>query len=577
MQIQYSLLPETFKLFDNVTEIPISSYIPTACAKNSTAAFQVAVTADESYVLNLSYGAYFSQHTPQAILRMETQCVFSTRVYMTDQFSAENGISYADALLTTPTREYASKQIATVYVEVEIPKDAAPGTYTCEIRFYTTKMFADEQCVGSLSASFTVYNYTMPDPSAYKLHLDIWQHSSNIARQHEVVPFSDAHFTVLESYLRSLGALGQKTVTLVVSEVPWNGQYCFSDQSISANLFEHSIIRTTKTHNGHFEYDYSAMQRYIDLCAKYGIDRELSVYGLMSICVDEKNGFGHLASDYPDAIRIRYFDESDHCYRYMRTAAEIDAYIAALAQYFIHTGQISRVRIVADEPADTARYRNSLNHLRMIAPAFQFKAALNHAEFAEAFREELSDFAPSIRRLFVQYDLFQKLRITMPHKRFLFYFCNGPAFPNNLLHSELWESWLLGILASYANMDGLLRWSYTAWPDHPRENIRFRDKEWPTGTLSFVYPGANGEVLLSLRYKSMHFAVELYELLETAKQRGFVAEVQKAYARVLFEPNAQLYFTETGNPIEQYCSKDLNDYVALKRDLLTLLSTESNK
>ena len=62
--------------------------------------------------------------------------------------------------------------------------------------------------------------------------------------------WSDAHFTVLENYAKSLGELGQKAVTLVVSDVPWAGQDCRDEYRMAANLFEYSIIPVTKTSAG---------------------------------------------------------------------------------------------------------------------------------------------------------------------------------------------------------------------------------------------------------------------------------------------------------------------------------------
>lgn len=40
--------------------------------------------------------------------------------------------------------------------------------------------------------------------------LDLWQHNANIARMHEVERYSDEHMAVLEHYVQSLAALGQK-------------------------------------------------------------------------------------------------------------------------------------------------------------------------------------------------------------------------------------------------------------------------------------------------------------------------------------------------------------------------------
>ncbi len=61
---------------------------------------------------------------------------------------------------------------------------------------------------------------------------------------------------------------------ICAGEIPWGGQHCAADMEHFANLFEYSIIGITKQRGGSFTYDFSAMQRYIDLCADAEQERE---------------------------------------------------------------------------------------------------------------------------------------------------------------------------------------------------------------------------------------------------------------------------------------------------------------
>ncbi|MBR4185341.1 MAG: DUF4091 domain-containing protein, partial [Clostridia bacterium] len=440
---------------------------------------------------------------------------------------AEDGLRHADALLASPVLEIKAGEIRTVYAELRVPADAVPGEHGFTAHFYTHRMLDAETEAGSFSGAVEVSNYVLHDVRENKFHLDLWQHPSNLARKAETPLWSDAHFAVIERYLKSLGELGQKAVTIIASDAPWSGQGCGVVPE-DANMFEYGIIQAKKTRDGRIECDFRAMQRYIDTAAKYGIDREISVYGLCNVW--SQCGFTQPAEDYPDGVRIRYLDEADGCYRYMTSAEDIKAYIVNLEQYFLATGQMDRVRLSADEPGDIGHYRTILGLIHEIAPAFKFKACINHSEFIGEFGEEVYDFAPYIGGMTAEYQVLKRYQATMPGKRFLYYICCGPAFPNTFITSPLIESEYMPVLASAAGFDGMLRWSYNIWPDRPREDSRYRD--WRTGDTHLVYPQADGSPLLTLRWKEFRRGIELYEILEELKAKDSEAAAE-AYAMVM--------------------------------------------
>ena len=171
------------------------------------------------------------------------------------------------------------------------------------------------------------------------------------------------------------------------------------------------------------------MQRYIEMCFKYGIDQEIEVFGLVNIWTSPEDGYGSVADDYPDAIRIRYFDTTDGCYKYMKSAEEIKCYIKALEQFFIENKWIDRVRIVADEPSDVKLYRERLNLLKETAPSFKYKTAINHAEFIAEFKDEIHDFVPILPCVCDEWELLKQLKDSI-RGRLMWYVCCWPPIPN---------------------------------------------------------------------------------------------------------------------------------------------------
>ena len=577
MNIRFGLRPENYKLttgnfwtFDPASVDTFGTSIAVSAGRGDWAAIQAVITCDEDYVLNVGDAAWFSQKGELPVLRLaaKTNAPIAVGLNILDMHADDDRLYKADAILTNPVLELPRGEVRAVWCELSVPADTAPGIYTVALSLYQGSMLNAETKIADAEITLEVLDYTMPVPSEHKFHLDLWQHCSNIARKHETPLWSDAHFAVLEQYVRSLGELGQKAVTLIVSEIPWSGQSCYDEYRMAANLFEYSIIPVTRHTDGTFAYDYSKMQRYIDLCKKYGIDREISLYGLANIWGSSDRGFNKPAPDYPDGIRLRYLDETDGAYKYMSSAADIDAYISALEQYFITTGQMEKVRLAADEPGDIEAYRASLSHLMQIAPSFKCKAAINHAEFVEAFKDEVYDFVPYIGSLSSEYDKLCKYKRTMQGKRFLWYVCCGPEFPNTFVGSNLVESWFIGVLTSYAGLDGFLRWDYTVWNDDPRKDIRYGT--FRAGDTNFVYPAANGAPLLTLRYKALKRGIQLYELLERLREKD-PAALDEAYAFVVRERDIRQYYA-TYHSLEDMCSTNPDDYTAMKKFIIGKLN-----
>ncbi|MBQ3860433.1 MAG: DUF4091 domain-containing protein [Clostridia bacterium] len=525
--------------------------------KNSSAAFQIAVRADEDCILNVGTEPYFSQRGQKPTVRIALDSDLTGTLNILDLTLTETGLRYADALLSSPILELKAGEVRTVYAELRVPPDADPGNHSFTVSFYTHRMLEAETKAGSFSGTVEVSDYVLHDVKENKFHLDLWQHPSNLARKAETPLWSDAHFAVIERYLKSLGELGQKAVTIIASDAPWSGQGC-GVATEDANMFEYGIIQAKKTRDGRIECDFRAMQRYIDTAAKYGIDREISVYGLCNVW--SQCGFTHPAEDYPDGVRIRYLDEADGCYRYMTSAEDIKAYIVNLEQYFLATGQMDRVRLSADEPGDIGHYRTILGLLHEIAPAFKFKACINHSEFIGEFGEEVYDFAPYIGGMTAEYQVLKRYQATMPGKRFLYYICCGPAFPNTFITSPLIESEYMPVLASAAGFDGMLRWSYNIWPDRPREDSRYRD--WRTGDTHLVYPQADGSPLLTLRWKEFRRGIELHEILEELKAKDPEAAAE-AYAMVMKTADIEAV-GKAASPEEMYVS-DIEAYDGMEK------------
>ncbi|MGQ7888695.1 DUF4091 domain-containing protein [Paenibacillus sp. WC2504] len=539
-------------------------HLELACCTNDSAAFQALVSSDqEDLLVTRSEDALLWKGGPIQIVRIkvETDAPCQVDIRLIGLIEGDSRVMISDVLLDEPFQYVRKRQIQPIWVELHADESAAAGQYEGKIKFYTHTMFEDEVLASELTFCLTIREQALPKPQDYSFYLDLWQHNCNIARKYDVSYWSDEHFMILDSFLHSLAQLGQKALTLVVSEEPWSGQRSFIDAEPS-DLNEYSIIPVVRKKDGHFDYDFSRLDRYVELGEKHGIDRELEVFGLINIWQHDDEGYGKVVEDYPDAIRVRYFDEAAGTYQYIRQIGDLQAYIVALEQHFIAKGWIDRVRVVADEPADIALFEESLACLRDMAPSLKYKAAINHTEFLRKNIEGILDYVPVLDCAAEEFEQLAQLREDAKGT-FAYYVCCSPEKPNTFLGSPSIESRVIPWLVEKLKLDGFLRWNYTVWPDKPLENLSYRPLIWKAGDTNFVYPGKSGKPLLSLRYKWLQRGIRDYEYMQLLKRNGKEAFVEEMLQHVFRFEHPRELAPSSGKKAEQLYSFKVDDYERL--------------
>lgn len=461
-----------------------------------------------------------------------------------------------------------------VYVRLRVPVDAEPGVHEGEVRVFAQYGFEDEAPAWEGTLHLEVADVALPDARDWSFHLDLWQHCTSIARYHGVPLWSAAHFALIDRYYASLAQLGQKAVTVVAAELPWSGQRCFRERTYPSYLFEHAVVDVVRDAEGALHFDFTRLDRLLELAAKHGIDEEIEVFGLLNIWVDEAFGFGKIAPDAPDAIRVRCLDEPTGRITYLRTADELRAFIRALHSHFAALGVLERVRIAADEPRDLDAFNARLAFVREAAPGFTYKVAINHFDFLEEAPPEMRDAVP-ILPLACKDPALTQQRTAELHARggkMLWYVCCRPPIPNTFVESPLVEGELHGWLTFYLKLDGFLRWNFCLWPARPWERVSWRTPGWRAGDMYFVLPGKDGAPVETLRYEALRAAVQDYELLKLAERtlpaRTAQAAFDAAFARILRTEDIADFADVAEVAPETLYSLDPADYRAARRIVL---------
>lgn len=567
MDTIFSLENESFKLkieSDNTAHnfVPKTRKIELTACKNSNAAFQMVLQSNMPTAVNLGQQGWFSELEDTYNIRLEHKgdldCLMNHIGIMKD----DKGAQFADIILSQQVVQIKADMPHSVYIEIAVPDNTSAGKYCGCINVYSSRLFDDEELIGTAKYTLTVYDVCLPDAKDGSFYLDLWQHNSNIARKAEVELWSDKHFEIIAQYVKTLADLGQKAITAVVSEIPWCGQRCFLDKETPSNLFEYSMIKVTKGENDGFCYDFSVLDRYIRLCMQNGIDSEIEVFGLLNNWRSVSDGYYNF-TNYCDIIRVRYRD-SDGTYKFMRKAKDIEDYIKAVYNHFIEMGWIDIVRIAADEPWELEEFKINFERLCKLAPRFKYKVAIGKYEFYDNFKTKISDFAPSMCCFLNENPEFMGALKEDKESRFLWYVCCSPDAPNTYLRSGSLEARYISVLTHYFGLKGLLRWNYTVWPSEPRKDIRYA--MFPAGDTNFVYPAGDMSPLLTLRYKALKRGIEDFLLLEMLKDTESTAAINAAYDTVITNRDFDGFFDNVINliPFDKISTAKYSDWEKMR-------------
>lgn len=569
MSVFYSVMPETFKLIvDRKEGISHngnfeSTHANVFACRNSFGAFQILVQGTKHLCLCLNDDPWFSEYPEAQVVYLRHKGQLKPILNHIAIHKGDDEREYADRLmrdLVTTTQPGVPQG---VFVRFEIGEDTEHGMYEGQFDLVYQHLFDEEKVIGTITYRLEVSEYALPAKKDRSFEVDLWQLNSTISRYAGIPHWSQEHFALLEKYMEPLAELGQTNITVIASQIPWSGQRCFLEP-VKANMFQYSMIPVEKTEHG-FVYDYSIMDRYIEMCFRHGIDRKIEVFGLIGNWNSPEHGYGNF-TEMPDAIRIRYKD-TDGCYRYMKTREDIAHYIRSLQDHFIEKGWIDKVRVIADEPWYYDVLRNTIETIKEIAPAFKYKAAFYERKFFDAFKDLISDFCIVIHGLPLAFEEWKQTYREDKDHCFTMYVCCNPDLPNIFLHSDLLETRYLPVLAQSLGMTGFLRWNYNIWPSDPRREIRY--PKWQAGDTNMVYPAADATPEKTLRIVTLRRGAEDYELLHALEQKGLNDIREKLFAKVLSNPDVTQFYDKDGKTIvtfKQISAATQEDYDMFRKE-----------
>ena len=398
---------------------------------------------------------------------------YFVRYVLADTYSSRQDTSLvADRLDPVETLDVEANTVQPIWLDIHVPADAKPGIYRGTIT----------AARATLPFVLQVSDRTLPAPSEWAFHLDLWQNPDAVARYYDVPLWSQQHFDLMRPMMEQLAAAGQKVITCSIISHPWNGQ--------TFDPFE-SMIAKMKQTDGTWRYDYGVFDRWVEFMMSCGITKQIDCYTLVP---------WHYRFDYYDCATnsVKYLDCKPGEQKYHDF---IVPFLKDFSRHLRQKGWFKYTHIAMDE-RPTDQMEAAWRTIQDADPEFKIEGAANYNVDSEA-----ADRVDDISVIF-QYNLLSKealARRTAKGQKITFYTCCGPERPNTFTFSPPAESAYLGWHALACGYDGYLRWAYNSWNSDPCKDTRF-GSGWASGDCFLVYPGGS-----SIRFERLVEGIQAYE------------------------------------------------------------------
>lgn len=425
---------------------------------------------------------------------------FFVRYTLADQFlpTREKAVLMADMLDNLPRFDIAAKTTRPVWVTLDIPEDAAAGTYKSTL---TVRHAGWGKA--KLPIEVEVVKHVLPAAKEWSYHLDLWQHPTAIARAEGLELWSDEHLEAGKRQMALLADAGQKVITTTLNKDPWNHQ-CY-------DAYE-DMIRWTLRKDGSWSYDYTNFDRWVEMMLTTGINKMINCYSMV-----------------PWNCELHYIDEAKG--EMVTVKAEPgkpifndmwSPFLKDFKQHLQQKGWLSITNIAMDERSPE-QMDAAAKLLQECAPELGFALADNHNSYKRYTK--MNDVCAALRRQLVDHE--DILMRRAKNQNTTFYVCCGPYFPNTFTWSQPYEAEMLGWLNVTYDYDGMLRWAYNSWPSDPQMDSRFGS--WPAGDTYLTYPQCRS----SLRFERLIDGIESAEKVRRLRAAGVdISEVEAMLTKI---------------------------------------------
>lgn len=394
----------------------------------------------------------------------------------------------------TPALTLPARSAQGGWITVSVPRQAPAGRYTG-----TVTVKAGGATLGKLKLNLLVKDRTLPPPSEWAFHLDLWQNPYAVSRYYGVEPFSREHFDLMRPLMKLYADAGGKVITASITHKPWNGQ--------TYDAFE-SMVTWLKKADGTWYFDYTVFDRWVEFMMSLGVRKQINCYSMV-----------------PWRLSFQYFDQAGNSFKFLEAKPGEAAYetfwmtmLQDFARHLKAKGWFDITHIAMDERP----MKDMLETLKVIRKADKdFKISLAgtyHKELAD----ELDDYCVTIAERFAPQEIEARRRAG---KTTTYYTSCSEPRPNTFTFSAPAEAEWLAWHSAKENLDGYLRWALNSWVEHPLQDSRFTT--WAAGDTYLIYPGARPSVRMERLREGIQAFEKIRILREEFEAKGHEQSLKK--------------------------------------------------
>lgn len=430
----------------------------------------------------------------------------------------ENGQLTPDPLAVKPSVDLKANQAQGVWCDISVPTETPAGVYRGEV----TVARAGAQ-VGSFTLSLNVLPFAFPSVSNDHFYLNILMDPGSIARMHDVARWSEAHWALLDAYVKDWANHSQDAITVFFIEDPWEGDTGFP----VAGVVDWKLAGAwSDLKDPQFSFDYAHFDRFVEMCLRAGIRRNLQAWSPVNM-------------PHHDYAVIHYRDTSVNQPRTLKVNAGTPEYERVWSQFaksfeqHLHEKRWLEITTVGLDEISTVNLDKIVPVFRKVAP--NLKLMVSGGDEAGKYQEFSPEMAFHFGYIKSEVPLPDTAERRKHGKRTLIYTANTPYRPNTFLFSEPLESRMIPWLIWKYDFDGYIRWAWNFWLPGFRDQPRYK---WHSGDMFLVYPGRDGPVD-SIRSEMLRQGAQDYECLYLVREQldrirkaGRTAVVSQAEERV---------------------------------------------
>ena len=462
-----------------------------------------------------AYTSTESQHDPKCVLTLDSACGLPYSIETVEQVPVRvpcyKNRHDDDYLRTTPglypdlllpvqngSRVFVPyEELKALYVTVRVPEDAAAGEYPVVVR-----LTDGENAVAETVMTLPVLGAVLPKQT---IKVTEWFHCDCLATYYRVPVFSEAHWTIIENYLKTAVENGINTILTPVFTPPL-------DTAVGGERPTVQLIDVEKTADG-WKFGFDRFVRWVDVCNRVGV----AYFEISHLFTQWGAGHAPKVIAKVDGVEKKVFG--------WETDSLSDEYVGFLRAFLTElVGKIRELGIearcffhISDEPGfdHLERYRAVKAAIADLIADFPIMDALSSFEFYKT--GAVANPIPASNHI----DPFIEAKVP---GLWTYYCCSqGVDVSNRFLAMPSSRTRVIGAQMWKFGIEGFLQWGYNFWySQFSVEEVNpylITDGNYfvPAGDCYAVYPGEDGTPRTSLHMKAFTEALTDMRAMQLAE------------------------------------------------------------